>query len=149
MRKFILLAIFFLLGAFSLSVQTILIREYLISFEGNELAIGIFYASWFFWIALGASLVIWKNKISEYFLSFLLLYPLSAFSEFILFRIFRKLAGIQPWELFLITKALPVSFFVNLPFSLLTGLIFSSGCRFLKTAEEKDAQVVSLSLIHI
>ncbi|OQX83665.1 MAG: hypothetical protein B6D53_01885 [Candidatus Omnitrophica bacterium 4484_49] len=147
MRKFILLAIFFLLGAFSLSVQTILIREYLISFEGNELAIGIFYASWFFWIALGASLVIWKNKISEYFLSFLLLYPLSAFSEFILFRIFRKLAGIQPWELFLITKALPVSFFVNLPFSLLTGLIFSSGCRFLKTAEEKDAQVVSRAYI--
>lgn len=147
MRKLLLLGLFFLIGVFSLAIQTLLIREYLISLEGNELAIGLFYAGWFLWVAGGATFVIWKKRIANFFLHILPLYPLAAILEFYLVQIIRKIAGIQPWELFVITKIIPVSLIINLPFSLLTGILFSSGCRFLKIKEESNSQIVSSAYI--
>lgn len=147
MRKFLLLSIFFLLGCFSLCLQTLLIREYLISLEGNELAIGIFYASWFLWVAAGATLIILKQGLSRYFFTFLTLYPVFAILEFYLFQILRKIAGIQPWQLFIITRIIPVTVVANMPFSFLTGVIFSSGCKFLKTENEENSKIVSQAYI--
>ena len=42
------------LGFFSLVAQTLLFRDVVGVFEYNELGIGVFYASWLLWIALGA-----------------------------------------------------------------------------------------------
>jgi len=71
MRKLLLLGLFFLIGVFSLAIQTLLIIEYLISLDGNELAIGLFYAGWFLWVEGGATLVIWKKRIANFFLHIL------------------------------------------------------------------------------
>lgn len=147
MKKLPLLFIFFLVGCFSLCLQTLLIREYLISLEGNELAIGIFYATWFLWVATGATLIILKQGLSRYFFTFLTLYPVFAILEFYLFQILRKIAGIPPWQLFIITRIIPVTIVANMPFSFLTGVIFSSGCRFLKTENEKNSKIVSQAYI--
>ena len=138
---------FFSLGAFSLAAQTILIREYLISFQGNEIAIAIFYAAWFFWIALGAQIVILKNSISKYFPLILSFYPFLALLEFFLFRSLRGIAGVGAWELFPFQKILPLSILFNAPFSLATGIIFTAGCRLLKNPPDKNAAVVSKAYI--
>lgn len=42
------------LGFFSLIAQSLLFRDVVATFEYNELGIGVFYASWLLWIALGA-----------------------------------------------------------------------------------------------
>ena len=47
---------FFVLGLSSILTQTILFREFLVIFYGNEIIIGVFFAGWFLWIALGALL---------------------------------------------------------------------------------------------
>ncbi|MBU4346896.1 MAG: hypothetical protein KKH29_06220, partial [Candidatus Omnitrophica bacterium] len=55
MNKKILFALI-LMGFTSLVVQTLLIREFLISFYGNELTIGLILANWIILEALGSSL---------------------------------------------------------------------------------------------
>ena len=44
-----LLVGFFLLGVYSQVAQGLLIRETLVAFYGNEITVGIFYASWLWW----------------------------------------------------------------------------------------------------
>lgn len=41
-------------GFFTISSQTILFRQYLIAFNGNEIGITSFFASWLLWIFIGA-----------------------------------------------------------------------------------------------
>ena len=45
---------FLLLGAISLLIQTLLIREALFAFHGGEVGLGLFFAVWLGGIALGA-----------------------------------------------------------------------------------------------
>ncbi len=47
-------SVVFALGFFALVAQTLLFRDFLAAFEGNELAIGGFFGSWLVWVALGA-----------------------------------------------------------------------------------------------
>ncbi|HPD61489.1 MAG TPA: hypothetical protein PKV48_07010, partial [Thermodesulfobacteriota bacterium] len=47
---------FFLLGAYSIATQVLLIREFLVIFFGNELCMGIIFAAWLLSIFLGAIL---------------------------------------------------------------------------------------------
>ena len=50
-------ATIFCIGLFAIVSQALLFREFLVSFEGNELGIGAFFGSWFVWVAIGAALV--------------------------------------------------------------------------------------------
>ncbi|MDD5613962.1 MAG: FMN-binding protein, partial [Candidatus Omnitrophica bacterium] len=141
MKKCLYRLILFSLGAFATLTQAILIREYLVSFQGNELSLGIFYASWFFWIASGAVWAIKCRNGAKYLLVFLNIYALAATTQFLIFRNLKYLASIQAWELFSFQKALPLTVFANAPVSLLTGLIFVYGCFYFKsfTGSSKDA----------
>ncbi|MDP8253963.1 MAG: 4Fe-4S binding protein [Candidatus Kaelpia aquatica] len=143
MKKNIYKIIFFALGAFTIISQTILLREYLISFKGNELSIGIFYASWFLWIAIGATLTRKYQKISKLFPLLLKFYPFLAIFQFLLFRFFRPLASIEPWELFPLQKAIPLSILFNGPLSLFTGILFTSGCQLLKKYKQSFKNTIS------
>ena len=49
-------ALLFLVGFFTLVAQALLIREFLVLYLGSEIAVGIFYAAWLGWIAVGAAL---------------------------------------------------------------------------------------------
>ncbi|MDP8233366.1 MAG: FMN-binding protein [Candidatus Saelkia tenebricola] len=147
MKKKLTQLTFLFLGLFSLLTQTILIREFFISFQGNEIAIGVFYASWFFWIAVGASLIIIKKKLADYFLKFLIFYPVLALIQLMLFRALRGIANVEVWEFFIFQKALPLSIILNTPLSLFTGIIFTSGCEFFKKRDENYSTAVSKAYI--
>ncbi|HEO64104.1 MAG TPA: hypothetical protein ENN78_02405, partial [Candidatus Omnitrophica bacterium] len=141
MKKCLYRLIFSSLGAFTALTQAILIREYLVSFQGSELSLGIFYASWFFWVALGAALAIKHSSASKHLLTFLSIYALAAALQFLVFRNLKYLAGVEAWELLSFQKALLLTVFANAPISLLTGLIFTYGCWYFKnfTSSSKDA----------
>ncbi len=46
--------LYFAMGGYALITQTALLRQYVVSLHGNELAVGLFFGWWFFGIALGA-----------------------------------------------------------------------------------------------
>ena len=109
--------LFAAIGGFSLVAQTLLFREYLISFQGNELGIAIFYATWLGWIAVGALLAAAIGRgadraqlsdgedrapirLPQAFLSLVPFYPLAVVLQLLLTASVRSLAGIAPFELF-------------------------------------------------
>ncbi|MEO5362701.1 MAG: hypothetical protein H7838_03640, partial [Magnetococcus sp. DMHC-8] len=58
-----LLLVFLAMGAFAQLAQALLIREWLVVFQGNEISIGAFYGGWLFWIAVGGwGIVRWAQR---------------------------------------------------------------------------------------
>ncbi|MBU0897060.1 MAG: FMN-binding protein, partial [Candidatus Omnitrophica bacterium] len=149
MRKVILL-LFFALGFFSLFSQTLIIREFIISFGGNELGISLFYFFWFFWVGIGALLVLtFLGKfLSKHFLKLLFFYPLLSFLEIILFINLRSLAGVPAWEFFTLERIFVYLFFLTSFTSLFTGIIFTQGVLWIKKIKEDSASsIISSSYI--
>ena len=125
----------FTYGLFSIAAQTLIFREFITSFESNDITIGIFFGCWFLWIALGAIVVNKCKLFAEMLLSnieLLFLAYLPAFVLQILLIIhIRQLAGIAPYTLLTIPTALFLSALVNAPLSFITGLLFPLTCRWL------------------
>jgi hypothetical protein len=44
-------------GLFTIAAQTLLFREFITTFEGSDISVGVFFGSWFLWVGLGALLV--------------------------------------------------------------------------------------------
>ena len=55
MKKLSTLLAFALIGCYSIVVQVLFIREFMIVFFGSELCLGIIFASWLIGISLGAT----------------------------------------------------------------------------------------------
>ena len=136
---------FLLVGAFALGAQTILLREYLVLHNGNELAIGSFYGSWFLWIALGATLGLLRERrhgpadpsptpatLERRFSLLLALYPLALLGQLLLIRATRSLAGVAPTEPFGFGALAGWTLLTNAPVSLVTGMLFPVGCALLR-----------------
>jgi spermidine synthase len=126
----------FTYGLFSIAAQTLLFREFITTFEGNDISIGIFFGSWFLWVGLGAILVR-RNKIFAEILlrriEFLFLAYLPAFIlQAILIIQARELAGIESYALWTIRDILLVSIIVNAPISIITGMLFPTACRWVR-----------------
>lgn len=121
------------LGFFSIIAQSLLFRDVVAAFEYNELGIGVFYASWLLWIALGA----WVgrregllfHKGAAWFSLALLAYIPAFLLQHVLIINARWLAGVQVYELFPLAAMLSLLFLVNAPVSFLTGFLFPAGCR--------------------
>jgi spermidine synthase len=148
MRKFFLL--FFSLGFFSLFSQTLIIREFIISFGGNELGIGLFYFFWLFWVGMGALLVLtFLNKIlTKYFFKLLLIYPFLTLLEIVLFITLRESASIDWWEFFTLEKVFVYLFIFTSFISIFTGIIFTLGIIWLKNLKnEKTSTIVGSSYL--
>lgn len=124
------------LGFFSLIAQSLLFRDVVATFEYNELGIGVFYASWLLWIALGAwvgrreSLPLRKG--AAWFPPALLAYIPAFLLQHVLIINARWLAGVQAYELFPLAVMLGLLFLVNAPVSFLTGFLFPTGCRWVE-----------------
>jgi len=120
-------------GLFSIAAQTLLFREFVTTFEGNDISVGIFFGSWFLWVGLGAVLVCKAETLAEKLLErieFLFLAYLPAFIlQTILILQARELAGIESYALWSIRDILIVSIIVNAPISLITGMLFPIACR--------------------
>ncbi|MBN2307467.1 MAG: 4Fe-4S binding protein [Candidatus Hydrogenedentes bacterium] len=126
-------AVVFALGFFALIAQTLLFRTFLTAFEGTELAIGGFFASWLTWVAVGALAGRAESRAHKRALGafeFLTLAYLPAFVlQFYLIANIRRIAGVQSYELFPFAPMLGLAFLVNAPISLLTGFLFTMACR--------------------
>jgi len=126
----------FTYGLFTIAAQSLLFREFITTFEGNDISVGIFFSSWFLWVALGAALVYRTKTFAEKLLKnieFLLLAFLPAFIlEWILIVQARELAGVESYALLSIRAILLLSIVINAPVSIITGMLFPIACRWLR-----------------
>ncbi|MFB0525327.1 MAG: FMN-binding protein, partial [Phycisphaerae bacterium] len=120
-------------GLFTIAAQALLFRDFLTTFEGNDISVGIFFSSWLLWVAFGAILVYRTKTFAQILLQnieFLLLAFLPAFIlQWILIVQARELAGIEPYTLWSIRSMLLLSLIINAPVSTLTGVFFPIACR--------------------
>ncbi len=123
-------------GLFSIAAQTLLFREFITTFEGNDISVGIFFGSWFLWVGLGAILVYRAKGLAEILLKNIELLFLSYLPTFILELILiiqaRELAGIESYVLLPIRTILLLSIIVNAPVSVVTGMLFPIACRWVQ-----------------
>lgn len=121
------------LGFFSLASQALLFRDVVAAFGYSEPGTAVFYATWLFWIAVGA----WAgrndrpvtDKLTSRFTSFIFLYVPAFILQHVLLTQARLLAGIPSYEAFPQVSMLAWMFLLNAPVSLLTGWLFPLACR--------------------
>ncbi len=129
------LIIYFFLGFSSIIVQSLLIREFLVVFFGNELVLGIIFGAWFFWISIGAQtgsrLAFQIKSLRTVFcLSILIglfLFPLQLY----LIRSVRSLLAVSPGQYIPFLPMLAFTFLCTAPFSFMVGWSFPLGSRLL------------------
>ena len=121
------------LGFFALVAQTLLFRGFFTVFEGNELGIGAFFASWFVWIAAGALAArpdspVHRGLAARFEAVALLYIPAFVLQHTLIARA-RVLAGVEAFELFPFAGMFAMAFLVNAPVSFVTGFLFTMACR--------------------
>ncbi|MBA7619649.1 Polyamine aminopropyltransferase [subsurface metagenome] len=123
-------------GLFTIAAQTLLFREFITTFEGNDISVGLFFASWFLWVGLGALLVYRAKAFAEKLLRNIELLFLAYLPVFILQLILiiqaRELAGIESYALLPIRVIVLLSIVVNAPVSIITGMLFPIACRWVR-----------------
>ena len=119
---------FFLLGAYSIATQVLLIREFLVIFFGNELCMGIIFAAWLLSIFLGAILAgrIVSNTQRTLVFFILIQYILLALPaiQIILIRNLRLFLHIPSGEYIPFLPMMSSIFPLLFPFSFFIGFIF-------------------------
>ena len=120
------------LGLFTIGAQTALLREYLVLFRGNELAIGFFFACWFIWVATGATLVRRAEHLRRFVFDrvagLLALHPACALLGLLALVSVRHLLGVPPYEPMPPVGLFLGAFVASAPVSLVTGLLFPALC---------------------
>ena len=122
--KFTRRLLIFSYGLFTIAAQTLLFREFITTFEGNDISVGLFFASWFLWVGLGAVLIYRAKNFAEKLLKnieLLFLAYLPAFAlQLILIIQAREIAGIESFALLPIRTILLLSIVVNAPVRIIT-----------------------------
>ena len=126
-------------GLFTIAAQTLRFRQFITTFEGNDISVGIFFGSWFLWVGLGAILVYKAQSLSEKLLDKMELLFLGYLPAFILELILivqaRELAGVESYALLPIRSILILSIAVSAPVSIMTGMLFPLACRWVQRQE--------------
>ncbi len=130
----------FAIGLFAIASQTLLFREFLGSFESNDIAVAIFFGAWFLWIAVASLIVIGFPRLSEKLsrktpLMAIAYVPAFILQYYLILHI-REYAGIASYELFPLVKMTGLSLLVNAPVSFVTGALFPLACRWLKESSD-------------
>ena len=126
------------LGAYSQVAQALLIREGLVVFYGNEISLGVFFASWLSWLALGSWLVLWMQKTQWvrqpliWLPRLLLLLPAILLVQVLLFRMVRLFLDVSASEFVPLGQLIVSQFLITAPGSLLLGISFPLGCKALQ-----------------
>jgi len=119
---------FLLLGAYSIAVQVLLIREFFVIFFGNELCMGIIFSAWLVSIFIGAILGGWIvsriNRVLTLFILFQYLLILIPAIQIILIRNLRLLLNVSSGEYVPFTLMVGSILGVLFPFSFFIGFIF-------------------------
>src|SRR5512142_1893193 len=85
-------------GLFTIAAQTLLFREFVTAFEGNDLSVGVFFGSWFLWVGLGAVFVRRWGRLAQVLLQhiellFLIYIPALVIQLLLIIQV-RGLAGL-------------------------------------------------------
>jgi spermidine synthase len=151
-------SLIFFSGFFGLIGQGLLFRLFLTLFEGNELSIGVFFATWLIWVAMGAlstkklgglgktSITLKKLKTLFY-----LFFPLYIGQYLLVFNA-RFLAGLESYHYFPFFKMLIILSLANAPMSFLMGSIFALAAKYLAQMKMKKTEnkiTHSVSTIYI
>jgi predicted membrane-bound spermidine synthase/Na+-translocating ferredoxin:NAD+ oxidoreductase RnfG subunit len=140
-------------GLFSIAAQALLFREFITTFEGNDISVGVFFASWFLWVGVGA-LLVRRLKTADaerlegtegLFLIYLPAFVLQA----VLIVQARQLAGLQSYALWSVRDILLVSVLVNAPISLVTGTLFPIACRWFESGSSGQRGRLPVSRVYI
>ncbi len=146
------------MGYFAISAQTLLFRVFMSSFEGNDIAVAVFFWSWFLWVAVSAWLFDKGAKAAAGLYggkdpsgisgtamgTMLLLYIPACILQSLLIAGSRDFAGIAPFSPFPIGSMLVVALVVNLPVSFVTGMIFPTACKWLSARSDIPVSKVYL-----
>ncbi|MEJ2701234.1 MAG: hypothetical protein P8Z79_02210, partial [Sedimentisphaerales bacterium] len=139
-------------GLFSIAAQTLLFREFITAFEGNDISIGIFFSTWFLWVGAGAMIVRRANGLLEKLAAKTELLFLAYLPAFVLQVILiiqaREVAGIESYALWSIRDILLVSIIVNAPISLVTGILFPITCRWVELSSVEDHRRLPVSHVY-
>jgi len=142
MKRTWLVSFYFFLSVTDLVAQTILIRELLVSFSGNEIAIGIILVSWLLGASLGSFLAgkyaeKGKDFSSPFLLSSFLILIFLVLSLFFC-RCLKASFGIPIYEIISPSQMLYSSFLLIMPLSFLFGVTFILAARLWKKEGRKN-----------
>jgi len=133
------IALFFL-GIGSLLSQILLVREFLVSFYGNELSIGIVYAGWLVWIgigsALGNRLIKLGQHASRYFRGLLLLAPIVTFTQILAVKFVRVFMSTTAGEFLSMAQLIVFAFILLSVGCMMWGMLFTLGARLLSSGRK-------------
>lgn len=123
----------FILGVTSIISQTLLLREFVVVFYGNETTYAFVLGAWLFWIAFGsfvASLLIPPIRTVRRSISLCLflipgILPLSVIAV----RVIKNFAGLKIGEMASIIHIFWGSFILVMPLAVILGMLFTFLCR--------------------
>jgi spermidine synthase/Na+-translocating ferredoxin:NAD+ oxidoreductase RnfG subunit len=134
--KFARAFLIFCYGLFTIAAQTLLFREFITAFEGNDISVGLFFASWLVWIGLGTAAAYRRSKTTAWLLENIDLLFLAYIPAFVLELILiiqaRQIATVSPYTLLSVYQMVLLSLLVNAPVSLITGIFFPLACRWIQ-----------------
>ncbi len=141
--SFPLLLLILATGFGGILAQTVLLRELLILFSGNEFSIGVIIGTWVIWEALGAYVGgRWRSSnaaMTEAILLATLLFALFFPAAIYAIRVFKIAIGIPPDMGVGILHVLLASFLVLLPSGLIHGFLFSLLCMLHNSVGGRDS----------
>lgn len=121
------------MGVSSITAQVLLLREFLVSFLGNELTFGILLANWMALEALGAfasgPFAEQTERRLEIYVLLQLLFSVALPFSLYLARIFKQLLGTSAGEALGAGPIFLSSLLVLLPAALSHGALFTYGCK--------------------
>lgn len=127
---------FFLLGMGSTISQSVIFREFLVIFYGNELSLGIILFFWLLAVTLGAFFypVIsrWIKDSTRWYCNLVFLFSLMLPGLIPFIRISRGLSGTPYGQFVPFASMAWISMAAIFPPAFLIGLLFPLGCRILK-----------------
>jgi len=152
MKIRILVAIL-IMGFSGIVAQVLLLRELLITFQGNELSIGIILANWLLLEAsgayfLGKHIEHRRNKI-EMFVCLQMLFSILFLIAIYLSRTIKTVIGVAPGEALGIVPMVFSSFFVLLLVSVIHGALFTFGCSLYDVVNERSHGATSIGRVYI
>ena len=131
----------FYIGFGSILSQILLVREFLVSFYGNELSIGIVFACWLVWIGIGSAIgneVIKRlHSISRLFFVLIVLTPLVALIQILAVKFVRTFLHTPTGEFLSMMELLGFSFSVLSVGCFLWGILFTLAAKMLSSEREE------------
>jgi spermidine synthase len=143
---------FLLMGFGFTVVQSLLIREFLVVFFGNEISIGLILGNWLILEAIGSGLLgrvvgRWKWKPSS-FVALQLLFALFLPLCFFAISLSRRLVGAVPGEGVGLIPIFWSSLLILAPLGLIDGAMFALGCRsYIQLAGDEASSIGSVYIL--